>query len=67
MEDMKNWTPEEIRIFRKQLGLTQTDFADTLGVTQVYISYMEGGIKNPGKTLKRLLDCIERETKMKGE
>lgn len=65
MEGMKNWTPEEIRLFRKQLGLTQTDFADTLGVTQVYISYMEGGMKRPGKILKRLLDCLERESQRK--
>lgn len=63
---MKNWTPEEIRAFRKLLGLTQRDFAETLGVTQVYISYMEGGMKRPGKILKRLLDCTERETKLKG-
>lgn len=66
METMKNWTPEEIRTFRKQLGLTQRDFAETMGVTQVYISNMEGGMKKPGKILKRLLDCMERETKMKG-
>lgn len=62
---MKNWTPQEIRTFRKQLGMTQHNFAETLGVTQVYISYMEGGMKKPGKILKRLLDCMERETKMK--
>ena len=66
MEAMKDWTPEEIRAFRKQLGMTQTNFAETLGVTQVYISYMEGGMKRPGKILKRLLDCLERERKMKG-
>jgi len=63
---MKNWTPEEIRTFRKQLEMTQYNFAETLGVTQVYISNMEGGTKRPGKILKRLLDCLEREMKMKG-
>jgi DNA-binding transcriptional regulator YiaG len=66
METMKDWTAAEIRTLRKQLGMTQRDFAETLGVTQVYISYMEGGMKRPGKILKRLLDCMDRETKTKG-
>jgi predicted transcriptional regulator len=45
--------------------MTQRDFAETVGATQVYISYLEGGIKRPGRILKKLLDCIERESKRK--
>jgi hypothetical protein len=40
--------------------------ASLLGVTAVYISYMEGGKKRPGKTMKKLLDCIARERKREG-
>jgi predicted transcriptional regulator len=32
--------------------------ASLLGVTQVYISYMEGGKKRPGKTMKKLLVAL---------
>jgi predicted transcriptional regulator len=61
---MKQWTPDEIRNFRKQLGLSQTQFASMLGVTQVYISYMEGGVKKPGRSMKLFLDCIEEKQKL---
>jgi DNA-binding transcriptional regulator YiaG len=57
---MKTWEPEEIKIFRKALGLTQAKFADVLGVTRVYVVYLERGDRRPGKTMKRLLDCLER-------
>lgn len=62
---MKEWTPEEIRDFRKRLNLYQKDFALLLGVTERYIIYLEKGVKRPGKTLRLYLDCIEREGKTK--
>jgi len=58
---MKAWTPEEIRTFRNLLGLTQVKFADMLGVTRVYVVFLERGDRQPGKTMKRLLDCLERQ------
>ena len=61
---MKLWTPDEIRNFRKSLSLTQTEFASMLGVTQVYISLMEGGVKKPGRTMKLFLDCLEEKNEM---
>jgi len=64
---MKKWTATEIRQLRKRLKMTQREFAETTGATQVYISYLEGGIKQPGKILKKLLDCRERESKRKGK
>lgn len=62
---MRNWTAAEIKQLRQRLKMTQRDFAETVGATQVYISYLEGGIKRPGRILKKLLDCIERESKRK--
>jgi len=64
---MKQWTPEEIRDFRKRLNLYQKDFASQLGVTTRYIIYLEQGVKEPGKTLRLFLDCLEREAEGKGK
>jgi DNA-binding transcriptional regulator YiaG len=64
---MKQWTPEEIREFRKRLNLYQKDFASLLGVTTRYIIYLEQGVKEPGKTLRLFLDCLEREAEGKGK
>jgi DNA-binding transcriptional regulator YiaG len=64
---MKQWTPEEIREFRKRLNLYQKDFASKLGVTTRYIIYLEQGVKIPGKTLKLFLDCLEREAEGNGK
>jgi DNA-binding transcriptional regulator YiaG len=62
---MKQWTPEEIKDFRKKLNLYQKDFASMVGVTTRYIIYLEQGVKTPGKTFRLFLDCLERETKRK--
>ncbi len=62
---MKEWTPEQIRDFRKRLNLYQKDFALLLGVTERYIIYLEKGVKRPGKTMRLYLDCLERERKTK--
>ena len=58
---MKQWTPEEIKEFRKSLNLYQKDFALMLGVTTRYIIYIEQGVKKPGKTFRLFLDCLKRE------
>lgn len=63
MNSMKQWTPEEIREFRKRLSLYQKAFALLLGVTERYIIYLEGGDRTPSKTLRALLDCIEEKEK----
>jgi DNA-binding transcriptional regulator YiaG len=62
---MKQWTPKEIKDFRKRLNLYQKDFASMLGVSARYIIYLEQGVKEPGKPLKYFLDCLEREGKGK--
>ena len=58
---MKQWTPEEIKEFRKSLNLYQKDFALMVGVTTRYIIYIEQGVKKPGKTFRLFLDCLKRE------
>ena len=58
---MKQWTPKQIRNFRKRLGLYQKDFAELIGVTRLYVIYLEKGVRNPGKTLKILLSILEKQ------
>ncbi len=43
------------------MNLSQKAFGELLGVTRNYIYYLEKGVKEPSKTLKLLLDCIEKE------
>lgn len=65
---MKNWTPEEIKAFRKRLNLYQKDFAEVIGVTRRYVIYLERGARQPNRTLKILLSILEDQenTKRKG-
>ena len=60
---MKQWTPEEIRNLREKHHLYQKDFAELLGVSRVYVNYLEKGVKRPSKTLRLLLDCVARQFK----
>lgn len=60
---MSKWTPERIKKFRETLGLYQRELAKILGVTEIYVNYLENGKRKPSKTLEMLLDCIEREHK----
>lgn len=64
---MKNWIPEEIKEFRKQLNLYQKDFAQKIGVTERYVIYLEKGVRQPSKTLKILLTIFEEQENEKGK
>jgi len=67
---LKQWTNEEIKDFRKRLGLYQKDFAEMIGVTRLYVVYLEKGVRRPSKTLRILFDILEKQenkkTKRKG-
>lgn len=58
---MSDWTPEDIKALRKRFGLTQTDLAEMLGVSSLYVSFLERNAKTPSKTIKLLLHYIEKE------
>jgi len=62
---MKKWRPDEIRNFRKRLGLTQGTFGDRVGVTRNFVYYLERGERLPNKTLMLLFDYIENELREK--
>lgn len=45
---------------RKELGLTQKDVADKVGVKANYISYLEKNLRRPSpKIIKSLADCLK--------
>lgn len=58
---MKNWTSKEIKAFRERHKLTRPALGRLLGVSGNYIYLMEKGVRNPGKSLKLLLDYVERD------
>jgi len=64
---MKEWTPKKIEELRQILNLSQTAFGDLLGITRIYVYYLEKGVKKPSKTLRLLLDCVEAKLKRKGK
>ncbi len=50
-----------IRELRRKRGLSQKRLANLVGVTRNYIYYLEGGEREPSKTLMLLLDCVEKQ------
>lgn len=64
---MKAWTSRQIKALRKRFKLSQKVLAELTGVTPLYISYLERGVKTPSKTVRLLLNCIEEKEKEKGE
>lgn len=63
---VSKWTPQEIKALQAKLGLSQIEFADLLGVTRTYVYLLGKGVKVPGKTLTRLLDCVEMQMGKEG-
>jgi DNA-binding transcriptional regulator YiaG len=48
-------TPDQIKAIRHALGLTQSEFATTLGATQVTVSRWETGLNPPRGAYLRML------------
>jgi transcriptional regulator with XRE-family HTH domain len=59
--NMQKWTAVRIMDLRKRFGDTQERFGKRLGVTKPYVSLLEGGKKEPGDTLQRLMDQLSRQ------
>ena len=52
------WDKKKIKAFRKKLELTQPQFAELLGTSQVLISYWETGKRNPAPLSQKFLGLI---------
>ncbi len=63
-----NWTANKICKLRKSAGMTQTQLAHWLGVTQVHVAHLESGFRPPGPQTMRLLQVLaERVTAGNGK
>jgi DNA-binding transcriptional regulator YiaG len=58
---MKNWTSKEIKQLRKDHSISQRVLSELLGVAENYIYYLERGVREPSKSLRLLLDCVEEK------
>jgi len=62
---MKNWTPKQIKKFRKDLDMTQTKFGDMVGVAKITVFQWERGERKPSETARILLSRIEETIEKK--
>ena len=59
--DKRPWTAERIAALRAELGLTQAEFADELGVRQQTVSEWETGRYLPRGASSRMLGHIAEQ------
>jgi transcriptional regulator with XRE-family HTH domain len=52
-------TPEQFRTIRKELGLTQAQLAERLGLNVLSVKRYESGDRTISKTVELLLECIQ--------
>jgi len=57
----------KIKEMRKALGMNQVKFADTLGISQGFLSDLEKGSKTPSKSLSLLLKKLYQDQDVKFE
>jgi putative transcriptional regulator len=55
----QDYSADQIRGIRDQLGASQTVFASLLGVSKSLVEHWERGIRGPSVTVRRLLDAIQ--------
>ena len=58
---MTNGAQNKIRQIRERLGLSQTEFADKIGITKGYLSAIESGKRKPGRKIFEgiIQECLE--------
>ena len=63
---MSKWTPQRIISLREGLGLSKIAFAEATGVTRTYVYLLEKWVKQPSKTLMKLMEYMEKEQREGG-
>lgn len=55
----------EIKTVRESLGMTQTEFADALGVQQTAVSHWENGARRPSGSAEILIEMLKKQARPK--
>jgi DNA-binding transcriptional regulator YiaG len=50
--------PDEIKLLREKLNVSQGDFAELLGISRILVQSWEQGVRTPSALARRLLDGI---------
>ena len=61
------WNSKSIKALRLQIGLTQAEFAQELGVRQQTVSEWENGIYEPTRSKSKHLDLVAKTIGFKYE
>ena len=61
---VKKYTNEEIRAIRNKSGMTQTVFANYMGVSKKTVEAWEAGTNHPSGAASRLLSMIEQDKEL---
>lgn len=62
-EPIKNYTKDDIRTIRINTGMTQSTFAEYMGVTKKAVEAWESGRTHPTGPACRLLSILESDKK----
>ena len=55
----------QIKTIRESLGMTQTQFADALGVQQTAVSHWEQGARRPSGSAEILIEMLRKQAPKK--
>lgn len=56
---------KEIKTIRDTLGMTQTEFAESLGVSQMAVSHWENGLRRPSGSAEILIEMLRKQAPKK--
>jgi len=54
------WTPDQVKRLRKSLSLSQTVFAELMGVSHATVVAWENGVNIPAGAASRLMDILTK-------
>jgi DNA-binding transcriptional regulator YiaG len=55
------YSPAEIRSLRARIRVSQSEFAELVGVSRILVQGWEQGVRDPSPLARRLLDTIARD------
>jgi len=64
-ENKRQWDGQSVQALRRHLGMTQSQFSDTLGTRQQTVSEWETGMYRPRGASAKLLSIIAEQAKFK--